>query len=159
MLKLLIGAAGLVGLVALLRKRGAYGRGHCGHGGHWRRHEGGWYGRGFGFGPDGIARFIATRIEATDDQRRLVRDEVEKVFESTRGLQRELRLSRDDFAKALRTPGFDEEVLGEAFGRQDDQIREVRKSIVGALAHIHDALDERQRKRLADLIERRGGGW
>ena len=91
----------------------------------------------------------------------MIRDEAEAFFEKTQELRRELRLSRDDIAKAMRHDGFDEEVMGESFARQDDRIREIREALVGALAKIHDVLDERQRQRLAGLIESldRRGGW
>ncbi len=94
----------------------------------------------------------------------MIRDEIEGFWEKTRELRRELRLSRDDIAKAMRAEAFDADVMGESFSRQDDRIREIREALVGALAKIHDVLDDRQRRRLADLVESldrfggRGGG-
>jgi hypothetical protein len=109
-----------------------------------------------------MASFIASRIEATPEQYKVIRDELETLFESVRPLRREFRLSRDDIAKAMRTESFDEEILGESFARQDEQMTELRKAMVGAMARIHDVLDERQRARVASLLEsgpfgRRGG--
>jgi hypothetical protein len=52
-------------------------------------------------------------------------------------------------------------LFGELYARHDRAIEDLRKAFVGATAKIHDALDERQRARLADLIEsgpRFGGG-
>lgn len=97
--------------------------------------------------------WLLGRLEATPEQERIIRSEVEALFDTGAGLKRELRLSRDDVAKAVRSESFDEEVMGESFARQDDRIREMRAAFVGALAKIHDALDERQRKRLADLLD------
>jgi hypothetical protein len=60
----------------------------------------------------------------------------------------------------MRAGAVDETQLGELFARQDDRITEVRKAFVGSLAKVHEALDEDQRKRLADLIaSKRGFGW
>jgi hypothetical protein len=64
----------------------------------------------------------------------------------------------------MRSDAFDAEVMGDSFSRQDERIREIREGLVGALAKIHDVLDERQRRRLADMVESmdrfggRGGG-
>ena len=160
------GAACLVGLAMILRRRRYRGCGAWGHGWHQHGHhhgEGGWQG-GRGGGRFSWHGFLASRLEATPEQQKVIRDELEGFWEKTRELRRELRLSRDDIAKAMRSDAFDEEVMGESFSRQDDRIREIREALVGALAKIHDVLDERQRRRLADLVESmdrfggRGGG-
>ena len=99
------------------------------------------------------------RLQATPDQERVIRGELEQLFEQARGMRSELTLSRDDVARAMRAESFDEEVMGESFARQDDKITELRKAFVGALAQIHDVLDEHQRRRLAELVERGGPPW
>jgi hypothetical protein len=179
----LFGAACVVGLAMVLRRRryrgcGAWGhgwhghhdgRGHgWGHHGHdWHDHD--WHGHQRGGGGGWRSRFswdgfLASRLEATPDQQKVIRDELEGFWEKTRDLRRELRLSRDDIAKAMRSDAFDAEVMGDSFSRQDERIREIREALVGALAKIHDVLDERQRRRLADMVESmdrfggRGGG-
>ena len=48
--------------------------------------------------------------------------------------------------------------LGDAFARHDDALERARKAAVGALAKLHDALDERQRRILANWLEARGRG-
>jgi uncharacterized membrane protein len=167
----LFGTACLITIAALVRRRRRrWARGEtmghgCGHHRHFGRH---WhhdhhdhhdaYDGGGGFPrwdgpPAGVARFIASRIDATPEQYRVIRNELETFLETARPLRREIRLSRDDVAKAMRTDAFDEEIMGESFARQDDNLTEVRKALVGALATIHDALDERQRARLASLLE------
>jgi uncharacterized membrane protein len=159
------GAACLVGLAMFLRRRRYRGCGAWGHGWHRYGHHYGedrWH-RGSRFSWHG---FLASRLDATPDQHKVIRDEVEAFWEKTRELRRELRLSRDDIGKAMRGDAFDEEVMGESFARQDDRIREIREALVGALARIHEVLDERQRRRLADMVEsmdrfggpRSGGG-
>lgn len=159
-----IGAACLFGLGMMWRRarwrrwhghRGwGHGYGGCARGG-WD--DGPWagpYGPGHrrtrGFGPMG---WLLGRLEATPDQERVIRSEVDAFLEKGTVLERELRLSRDDIAKAVRAESFDEDVMGESFARQDDRLRELRGAFVGSLAKIHDVLDERQRKRLADLLD------
>jgi Spy/CpxP family protein refolding chaperone len=136
----------LVGLAMILRRRRYRRCGAWDHG--WHRH-----GHHHGGGRFSWHGFLASRLEATPEQHKVIRDELEGFWEKTRELRRELRLSRDDIAKAMRSDAFDEEVMGESFSRQDDRIREIREALVGALAKIHDVLDERQRRRLADLVE------
>jgi uncharacterized membrane protein len=123
------------------------GLGACGRRGGWRR--------GFGFGPLGWA---LDRIDASPDQARVIRNEVESFYDKAKELRRELRLSRDDIARAVRDETFDAETMGESFVRQDDRLRELRQDLVGALARVHAVLDERQRRRLADLLEGTGRG-
>jgi hypothetical protein len=47
--------------------------------------------------------------------------------------------------------------MGELFARHDASLDEIRRATVGALAKTHEALDEEQRKRLGNMIERAGG--
>ncbi len=60
---------------------------------------------------------------------------------------------------------FDGVLLGEQFARHDTILENGRKSFVGLVAKIHDALEPEQRERLADLVERgprfgwMRGGW
>ncbi|MEM6990720.1 MAG: hypothetical protein AAF721_09490 [Myxococcota bacterium] len=177
-----IGMACLAGMAMMFRHRryqrygygygGGYGRGcgpgrfgggprgyhgHGGEGGGWEPgYGGGRFGGRRGWGPLGM---LISRLEATPEQERLIRGELEQLFEQASGLKREMRLSKDDVAKAMRADSLDEEVMGESFARQDEQIEEVRKAFVGALARIHDVLDDRQRRRLAEMMERGGMPW
>ena len=75
---------------------------------------------------------------------------------SSRG---ELRRSRADLARAIRGPNFDEVLFGELFARHDEVIETMRKSVFGAMARVHETLDEHQRARLADLIESGRGAF
>ena len=54
----------------------------------------------------------------------------------------------------MRKSSFDEVMLGELFARHDDALEKGRRAVVGLGARLHTALDERQRDRLAGLIER-----
>jgi hypothetical protein len=150
MLGFLVGVATGVGIGAWVRRRRwrhghEHGFGGCRRGGGWRR----------GFGPLG---WVLNRIDASPEQARVIRTEVESFYDKARELKRELRLSRDDIARAVRNESFDAETMGDSFARQDERLRELRQELVGTLARVHAVLDERQRRRLADLLEGTGRG-
>lgn len=140
------------------RDHGPY-RGDHGHHDHDHGHRGGFrgFGRGFGFGPRAFVYRLLARLEATPAQERVIVNAIEEFRDVAKSQRAELRESRKDVAKALRADGFDAVLMGETFARHDGRIEEVRKAFVGALSKIHDALDERQRKILADMVE--GGFW
>jgi len=126
---------------------------------------GGWRG-GRGFGRDYLISTVLDRIGATPVQERTVRAAFEEFrAEAKRAGGGQVKELRRDISSALRRPGFDEVLLGELFARHDRALEDVRKAFVGFMAKTHDALDEEQRARLADLIEKgprfwRGGfGW
>jgi hypothetical protein len=159
--------------------------GHCGAG--WQG-RGGWYGHGYGpevddgadesFGGDFGGRFgggqhwmrggfgrgyfmrvLSDRLDATPAQEKVIRDATEEFRETVSKLRGEGRKTRADVASTFRKGHFDEVLFGEVFARHDRGIEEVRKAFVGMGARIHDALDERQRAELADLIEAGPAGW
>jgi uncharacterized membrane protein len=104
------------------------------------------------------------RLETTPGQEKVILSAIDEVREAARKARGEARSSRKDVASAMRAPAFDEVLFGEMFGRHDTEMTELRKAVVGAFAKVHDALDEKQRARLADLIENgpgffRGGPW
>jgi hypothetical protein len=148
-------------------------RRHHGWHGHHHHHGGGWGGgreeggeeRGFrgGFrgGPFRMFRFVSERLDLTPAQEKVVRqsmEEVREVFAKHRGT---LKDSRHDVAKAFRASSFDAVMMGDLFGKHDAAIEDVRKAVVGSLSRVHDALDEKQRERLASLLEGglEGGWW
>lgn len=176
-----IGAACLFGLFAMRRRTWGrsracmgpgYGHGYGGRQGPWawrgpQPHD---YGQGNGPGSWGAAepehgpgrpqwlsrrfvRWLSTRLDATPEQHHTLVDEFEQFFDKAQSLRPEGKLSRIDLSAALRADSFDAETMGEAFARQDDKLRELREALVGALARIHDALDEGQRQRLAEIVE------
>ncbi|AKT39414.1 Spy/CpxP family protein refolding chaperone [Chondromyces crocatus] len=166
MVGFLIGTACLVGLFSMLRRGGWEGRcGGRGWGGDWQGRFGGpWDGeggppwsRGGGGGFQGRRRrmlgFLFERLDTTAGQEKVITaalDDLRSTAEAHRG---ELRRTRADVAAATRSPSFDETRLGELFARHDDALTTMRKELVGALAKIHAVLDDRQRERLADLLE------
>lgn len=168
MLGFVIGTLCLIGLVKTLRwgrrhRAFGYGYGGCGssgfHGfaGHGPfggdHHQGDWGGPGGGFSPGAMLRGLFQRLDTTPGQEKVILSAVEELRDAGKKLRGEGRASRADVAKAMRSPGFDEVLFGEMFARHDTSVEELRKAAVGAMAKIHDALDEKQRARLADLIE------
>jgi hypothetical protein len=155
----LIGTACLIGLIAVLK------RGRCGHGrgcGGRCRRGGGWGGHSHGGGGGGFfVNRVFSELDASPGQEKVIRSALEELFEAGRSFKTALHRSRSSIADVLRGETVDETQLGELFAKHDDEIESLRKALVGALARIHDALDERQRKRLAEIIEsgpRRWGG-
>lgn len=172
MLGFLIGTACLIGLVKVLRwgRRGrGWGYGHaCGHGawhGHGCGHgfDGGpergdfgggppWARGGFG-GPGMWLRGLFERLGTSPEQEKVIHDALDELRQSGRKLKDELGGSRADVAKAVRSPSFDETTMGNVFARHDEVMDGMRKAVMGAIGKVHAVLDDRQRERLADLIE------
>ncbi len=137
MLGFVIGTACLIGLIATIRR-----------GRHHRR-----FGM-MGGGP----RFYLRRLfgwlgTSTSQEKVLVAaaEELRSSFEEARG---EVFATRADLAQALRQPSFDAEGLGAVFSRHDEALRRLREVAVGAMARVHDALDDKQRAALASMLER-----
>ncbi len=155
----IVGAACLAGLVHMMRRRRCYGRGGWGHhdGGGWGR--GGW-GRGWDDGHERSPfwlRGLFSRLDTTPGQEKVIREVMDELRTEASGFRGEMRRARGDLADALRSDIVDETALGEAFARHDDALTRVRKGVVGGLAKLHEALDERQRRLLAEWLEARGG--
>jgi Spy/CpxP family protein refolding chaperone len=161
----------------------AYGFGghHGGWGGHRRsfgRHHGPWHhdiwgddsppGRG---DPEGrqegpwgrgrhVVHSILGRLEATPVQEKAILaalDELKEKARELRGLGRDIRA---DVARAMRGPMLDDVALEGATARIDDAALKLRAAARAAIAKIHDVLDDRQRKMLADMIDSNWrGGW
>jgi hypothetical protein len=106
-----------------------------------------------------FARGVASRVQATPAQQRVIRDALAELREAAGKLRGEAGKTRADVAAAFRKPQFDEVAMGELYARHDRALEELRKAFVGAGAKIHDALDEEQRARLAKLIESGSGWW
>jgi hypothetical protein len=100
-----------------------------------------------------LLRGLFERLETTPGQEKVILEAADELHDAASKLKDEMRGTRADVARVVRGPAFDETLLGDVFSRHDSAIESVRKSAVGAIAKVHDALDERQRQRLADLIE------
>lgn len=171
MLGFLIGTACLIGLIKVLRggrrwgyrsggwSGGSCGGGSCGGGGWGYRgghhHEGGWRdGADWDRGGPFWLRGLFERLGTSAAQEKVIRDAIDEARRSASDLRDEGRHTRSDVARAVRSPSFDETVLGELFARHDTHLEKVRKDMVGVLAKVHAVLDDRQRDILAQIIER-----
>src|SRR5262249_57034699 len=104
-------------------------------------------------GPGGFRRMLFQRLETAPGQEKVIVAAYEEMREAAGTARGEIRASRADIAKAMRGPAVDEVLFGEMFARHDAALEALRKAGVGAIAKVHDALDERQRARFADLVE------
>jgi hypothetical protein len=157
MIGFVIGAVCLMGLIGMVRRGRRWRRGwHGGHMGH------GWQG-GPGFGGGGGPRFFLRNLfialGTSPSQEKVIVAAAEELRGTFSGIREELAASRTAVAEAVRAPSFTGEALGDVFSRHDDALRKVREAATGALARVHDVLDESQRQTLAGFIERgmRGG--
>jgi hypothetical protein len=127
-------------------------------GGPFRTHGRAWGGWGRGGGMQSFfLRRLFEHLDATPGQEKVIAAAVEEMRQAMREQRGEVQKTRGDIARAMRGANFDEVVLGELFARHDTAIEAMRKSAVGALGKVHEALDERQRARLADLVEQYPG--
>lgn len=145
--------------------------GHHGHhggqgpwgGGFHEPEAGGWEGpQGGGFGGRwwrGGLYAAMRRLQLTPDQQTVVREELERLGAVLREHRQEWSASRRDVAQAMRGESFDATVMGELFGRHDERLAEVRKAVMEALGKIHAVLDDTQRQRLVELLDRGAGPW
>jgi len=138
---------------------GGFEQGPGWHGGPFRTH-----GRaGFRPGGFGMTHFVLRRLyealDTTPGQEKVIAAAMEELREAAAKHRGEARKSREDVAKAMRAPSFDETVMGELFARHDAALEEMRKAVVSAMAKVHEALEPEQRAKLADLVERTPGFW
>jgi len=146
MFGLLFGTLCLVGLVVVLA------RGRRG----FRRH-GHWHGHGYGWGPRGAVNAVLARLDAAPGQEKVIVAAVEEFIDRARESGRKVRDTRRDFASSVRGDQVDETRLASVFGEHDAALSDVRRAALDALRKVHEALDERQRKILADIVE--SGGY
>jgi len=98
------------------------------------------------------------KLDTSPGQERVIRNARDALFSQISDLKKELRASRGDVARAVRSESFDESAIDDAYARQDEGITKLRKAASEALAKVHEVLDDRQRLRLAELLES-GPGW
>ncbi|ADO73783.1 Spy/CpxP family protein refolding chaperone [Stigmatella aurantiaca] len=134
----IVGTACLAGLIHTLRGGRHFGR----HPGRW-----GWRGR---------MRWVFQRLDTSPGQEKVFVQAADDVSEAFGKLRGELSATRAAMARALRGEQFDSATLQELNARQDALMAEMREVLRTSMARIHEALDPRQRRELADLIEH---GW
>jgi hypothetical protein len=173
MLGFLIGAACLFGLIKTIRGHrygwhGGYG-GHGWHGGGCGRGYGRGYERWGGYGDDDTGpwswggrrrggprvflRMLFERLDTTPGQEKVIRSALEQLFQQKGEVRDEMKQIKNDLAAAMRGDVVDEAALEEAYHRQDVVLAKVRVGLTHAIKQIHEALDDRQRKIAAELLE------
>jgi Spy/CpxP family protein refolding chaperone len=140
----LFGAACLLGLTATVA-RGHHGHHHCG-GGH--RARGFRRGRGRYF-----LNHLLDRLDTTPGQEKVVREAIDALIDDIHDARRDFRGTRTDVAEAIRAAVLNRASVEAVFDRHDQVIDKVRQSALDAFSKIHETLDERQRKILADIVE------
>lgn len=153
MLGFLIGTLCVVGLVRVARRHHAW---H--HGGWHGRHGGGWRSRGeWSHRPGGFRRHalyaLFERLDATPGQEKVISAELDALREKLRGLRNQYQASRKDLAGVVRQEHILDEDVNKVMAGFDAHLDELRKAAGSAMQRVHEALDERQRRILAELIE------
>ena len=142
----LFGTVCLLGLTATVARHR-----HHGHGGH---HCGGGRMRGF---RSGRGRFILNRLldrlDTTPGQEKVIREAFDTLMEELYDARGEFRGTRADIAQAIRSENLERAAIEAVFTRHDQVIDRVRQHALDAFSKVHETLDDRQRKILADLIE------
>ena len=164
MLGFIIGAACVVGIAKMLRRRAWYG--HFGHGGGHACASPMEY-RGLGRrgprspGARWALRSAFERLETTPGQERAILAALDELRENRKALRDEAKQTRTDVARAVEGGLIEDSTLEEAFARHDRLLAQLRVSFTEALKKVVEALDEPQRKELATWLEGGffRGGW
>lgn len=180
MLGFILGTLCLIGLVKTVR-RARYGYGGCGGGyGYGPQALGGACGWGGGCGPrdhhrgpwghhghfgpyDGprngdparfMLRGLFERLGTTPGQERVILEAVSALRAQGQEFRGAAESTGTAASKAFRADSFDVAVLGDAFAKQSMAVENAQKAVVEALHKVHEALDENQRRVLADMLDR-----
>jgi uncharacterized membrane protein len=143
MLGFFIGAACLIGLVAVAR-RGRHR--YWGHRGHHR----GYAGRYF-------FHHVLERLDTTPGQEKVIRSALHDVKQDAYDIRGEVKSTRRELAAELRATELYNALLEGVFDKHDELLEKLRASLVRATGQVHGTLDEQQRRKLADMIE--SGPW
>lgn len=151
MLGFIIGTVCLIGLVKVLRRgRGWHGR--WGHGAYGRR-----YGGMESGGPRRwFLRSILERLDTTPGQERAIVAAIDELRDNRKLVRDETEQTRADLARVVTGGLVDDAALEETFARHDRLLAQLRVAFVESLRKATEALDERQRKQVAVLLERSG---
>ena len=150
MLGFIFGTVCLIGLIKVLR-----------HGRRWGHGYPGAYGQGVGGPRRWLLRSLFERLETTPGQEKAIVAALEELRGERRIARDELQATRADLSRVIAGGLVDDGALEETFARHDRLLAQLRVSLVESLRKVTEALDERQRKELAGLVEggRLGGRW
>jgi Spy/CpxP family protein refolding chaperone len=154
----IFGTVCLIALFKVLRR----GRGWHPGWGHGYGNYGGWgHGRGAGFGYGGVRggarrwflRGVFERLETTPGQEKAILAAMDELRENRRLVQDEAQQTRSDLARAVSNGFIDDSTLEETFARHDRLLAQLRVAFVESLKKATEALDERQRKQVGEMLE------
>jgi Spy/CpxP family protein refolding chaperone len=134
----------------------AYGPGHAherGHDDHDREDDRGHHGGFGGFRRKAMLWEAFRRLDTSPGQEKALRAIIDGLRDRRREIRDDLNQARVDVARALRGDQWDESALGEAVARVEAATTQIRTTMIDALAKTHEILDDKQRNKLADLIE------
>jgi Spy/CpxP family protein refolding chaperone len=112
------------------------------------------HGYGGGFRRKAMMWEAFRRLDTTPGQEKALRAIIEGLRDRRREIRDDLSKARIDVARALRGEQWDESALGEAVARVEAATTQIRTTMIDALAKTHEILDDKQRNKLADLIEK-----
>jgi Spy/CpxP family protein refolding chaperone len=149
MIGFIIGTVCLIGLVKVLRRgRGWHGR--WGHGGY------GHSGRMGGGARRWFLRSILERLDTTPGQEKAIVAALDELRDNRALVRDEAEQTRADLARVVSGGLVDDAALEETFARHDRLLAQLRVAFVESLKKATEALDERQRKQVADLLQQSG---
>jgi hypothetical protein len=105
-----------------------------------------------------MLRGLFSRLDTTPGQEKVIGEAVDNLRAAFSKLGDEKEKIRRDVATAFKGAQFDHETMKQAFTRQDAAMEEIQRTILVELSKVHEALNERQRREVADLLEN-GFGW
>lgn len=136
MIGFLVGTACLIGLVGVLSH------------GHYRFHA--YRGR---FRRRWPLHLLFDELDTSPGQEKAIRGAVDDLLDDARMARREVRKSRSDLADVLNAEHFDRARLDDLAARQQVVLSDLWRRAVDTLETVHSVLDDRQRKRLAEMVE------
>jgi Spy/CpxP family protein refolding chaperone len=105
-----------------------------------------------GFGRRFWLRGVFERLDATPAQEKVMLSALKELDQMRDKTRSDLKAARKDVAEAFRSSVFNEEAVGAATARIEGVMDEARKTGISIFAKVHDALDDHQRRVVADWI-------
>jgi uncharacterized membrane protein len=99
---------------------------------------------------------IFEHLDTTPGQEKLIREELEQLWQQRDGVTQAWRSAGEELAETLRGETVDEAAVDQILARHEEGLADVRKQIARSLARIHEVLDQRQREHLARFLGSRG---
>ena len=105
----------------------------------------------------GRGRFVLNRLldrlDTTPGQEKVIREAVDTLMDDVHSARGDFRGTRTQIAAAIRGEALDRGAIEGVFASHDVVIKRVRQNALATFSKVHETLDERQRKILAEMIE------